>query len=142
MHFSFKLHGILRPGSLVIMNVSLTRAYLGTYRAEFYCSNSRPHKCQTRNYVSTSAENGPAIARPAGPVPAPMFGDVSQPSIFAVVDVQGLKFHGNCPSVQVDALDTKFRLGEVTTCAHGCTWLGDSRQSSFACRCAWAWFGG
>ena len=72
LHFSFKLHGILRPGSLVIMNISLTRAYLGTYRAEFYYSNLRPHKCQTRNYVSTLAENGPAMAGPAGPVPAPM----------------------------------------------------------------------
>ena len=40
--------------------------------AKFYYSNSRPHKCRTRNYVSTSAENGPAMAGPAGPVPAPM----------------------------------------------------------------------
>ena len=64
--------GILRPGSLVILNVSLMRAHLGTYPAEFYYSNLRPHKCRTRNYVSTSAENGPAMARPAGPVPAPM----------------------------------------------------------------------
>ena len=30
------------------------------------------HKCRMRNYVSTSAENGPAMAGPAGPVPAPM----------------------------------------------------------------------
>ena len=72
LHFSFKLHEILRPGSLLIMNVSLTHAY----HAEFYNSNSRPHKCQTRNYVSTSAENGPAMAGPAGPVPAPMVGQV------------------------------------------------------------------
>ena len=48
------------------------RAHLGTYPAEFYYSNSRLHKCRTRNYVSTSAENGPAMAGPAGPVPAPM----------------------------------------------------------------------
>ena len=41
-------------------------------RSEFYYSNSRLHKCRTRNYVSTSAENGPAMAGPAGPVPAPM----------------------------------------------------------------------
>ena len=41
--------------------------------AKFYYSNSRPHKCRTRNYVSTSAENGPAMAGPAGPVPAPMW---------------------------------------------------------------------
>ena len=34
--------------------------------------NSRPHKCKTCNYVSTSAENGLAMAGPAGPVPAPM----------------------------------------------------------------------
>ena len=60
--------GILRPRSLVI----LMRAHLGTYPAEFFYSNSRPHKCRTRNYVSTSAENGPAMAGPAGPVPAPM----------------------------------------------------------------------
>ena len=50
--------------------VSLMRAHLGTYPAEFYYSNSRLHKCRTHNYVSTSAENGPAMA---GPVPAPMF---------------------------------------------------------------------
>ena len=43
------------------------RVHFGTYY-----SNSRPHKCRTRNYVSTSAENGPAMAGPAGPVPAPM----------------------------------------------------------------------
>ena len=103
LHFSFKLHGILRPGSLVIMNVSFTRAYLGTYRAEFYYSNSRPHKCQTRNYVSTSAENGPAMARPAGPVPAPMFGDVSQPSICS----------GRCTGFEVP--------WELSICAGGCT---------------------
>ena len=48
------------------------RAHLGTYPAEFYYSNLRPHKCRTHNYVSTSAENGPAMAGPAGPVPAPM----------------------------------------------------------------------
>ena len=29
-------------------------------------------KCRTHNYVSTSAENGPAMAGPAGPVPVPM----------------------------------------------------------------------
>ena len=46
--------------------------YLGTYPAEFSYSNSTPHKCQMRNYVSTSAENGPAMAGPAGPVLAPM----------------------------------------------------------------------
>ena len=40
--------------------------------AKFYYSNSRPHKCRTCNYVSTSAENGPAMAGPTGPVPAPM----------------------------------------------------------------------
>ena len=72
------------------MNLSLMRAYLGMYPAELYYSNSRPHKCQIiantvrkvstvciiygqmRNYVSTSAENGPAMAGPAEPVPAPM----------------------------------------------------------------------
>ena len=40
--------------------------------AKFYYSNSRPHKCRTCNYVSTLAENSPAMAGPAGPVPAPM----------------------------------------------------------------------
>ena len=60
--------GIVRPESLVILNVSLMRTHLGTYPAEFCYSNSRPHKCQ----MSTSAENGPAMAGPAGPVPAPM----------------------------------------------------------------------
>ena len=30
--------------------VSLMRAHLGTYPAEFYYSKSRPHKCRTRNY--------------------------------------------------------------------------------------------
>ena len=44
--------GIIRPESLVILNVSLMRAHLGTYPAEFYYSNSRPHKCRTRNYVN------------------------------------------------------------------------------------------
>ena len=48
------------------------RAHLGTYPAEFYYRFLRPHKCRTHNYVSTSAENGPAMAGPAGPVPAPM----------------------------------------------------------------------
>ena len=48
------------------------REHLCTHHAEFYYSNSRPHKCQTHNYVSTSAENDPAMAGPAGPVPAPM----------------------------------------------------------------------
>ena len=48
------------------------RAHLSMYPAEFYYSNSRSLKCQTRNYVSTSAENGLAMAGPAGPVPAPM----------------------------------------------------------------------
>ena len=49
------------------------RVHLGTYPAEFYYSNSRLHKCRTRNSVSTSAENGPAMVGPAGPVPAPMW---------------------------------------------------------------------
>ena len=51
--------------------------------AKFYYSNSRPHKCRTRNYVSTSAENGPAMAGPAGPVPAPML--LSMMIVFEVV---------------------------------------------------------
>ena len=53
-------------------SLSLMCAHLGTYPAKFYYSNSRPHKCRTRNYVLTLAENGPAMAGPAGPVPAPM----------------------------------------------------------------------
>ena len=49
------------------------RAHLRTYFAGFYYSNSfslgtRPHKSQS----TTSAENGPAMAVPAGPVPAPI----------------------------------------------------------------------
>ena len=45
-------------------------ALIGTYPAEFYYSNLRPHKRRTHtgNYVSTSAENGPAMAGKAGPV--------------------------------------------------------------------------
>ena len=39
---------------------------------ELYYSNSRLHKCRTHNYVSNSAENGPAIAGPAGPVLTPL----------------------------------------------------------------------
>ena len=69
LHFSFKLHGILRPGSLVILNVSLMRAHLGTSN---FTTAIRDYTNVERNYVSNSAENGPAIARPAGPVPAPM----------------------------------------------------------------------
>ena len=52
--------------------------------AKFYYSNSRPHKCRTRNYVSTSAENGPAMAGPAGPVPAPMLSLTMLPITVAV----------------------------------------------------------
>ena len=51
------------------------KSYACTLRfvpAKFYYSNSRPHKCRTHNYVSTSAENGPAMAGPAGPVLVPM----------------------------------------------------------------------
>ena len=72
--------GILRPGSLVI----LMRAHLDTYPAKFFYSNSRPHKCRTRNYVSTSAENDPAMAGPAGPagpVLAPMERYIHQPRL-------------------------------------------------------------
>ena len=35
-------------------------------------SGNETQKSQMHDYVSTSAENGPAIAGPAGPVPAPM----------------------------------------------------------------------
>ena len=72
-HSQLQTHetGILRPGSLV---VSLMCADLGTYHAKFYYSYLRPHKYHTRNYVTTSAENGPAMVGPAGPVPAPISG--------------------------------------------------------------------
>ena len=41
--------------------------------AKFYYSNLRTHKCRSCiKYVSTSAENDPAMAGPAGPVLAPM----------------------------------------------------------------------
>ena len=56
------------------------RAHLRTYPAEIillqqFSLGTRPHNIWTHNlmYVSTSAENGPAMAGPAGPVPAPMF---------------------------------------------------------------------
>ena len=49
---------------------------LCTYPAGFYYSNSvweRDHtKVERMNHVSTSAENGPTMARPAGPVPVAM----------------------------------------------------------------------
>ena len=53
------------------------RAHLGTYPAGFYYSDiqSRNETTKSRthiNYVSPSADNGPAMAGPAGPVPALM----------------------------------------------------------------------
>ena len=53
------------------------RAHLRTYPAEFYYSSSVWERDHTKvehiiSYVSTLAENGPAMAGPAGPVLAPM----------------------------------------------------------------------
>ena len=52
------------------------RAYLCTYPAGFYYNSSvsgnETTQSQTHNYVSALAENGLAMAGPAGPVPAPM----------------------------------------------------------------------
>ena len=64
-------------GHLAILNVSLMCVvHLRAYSAGFYYSKfslgMRPHKSQTHNYVTTLAENGPAMARRAGPVPAPI----------------------------------------------------------------------
>ena len=64
MHFSFKLGATL--------NVNLIRAHLHTYPAGFYYSNSVWEQDHTKVDVSTSAENGPAMAGPARPVLAPM----------------------------------------------------------------------
>ena len=61
---------ILRPGSLVILNVSLMRAHLGMYLPNFTTA-IRDHT-NVERVIMSSAENGPAMAGPAGPVPAPM----------------------------------------------------------------------
>ena len=63
------------------------RAYLGTYHAEVYYSDSRPHKCQMRNYVSNSAENGPAMAGPAGPIPVPMIWLVTASDLLQILHI-------------------------------------------------------
>ena len=62
--------------SLVVLNISLMRAHLRMYPAEFTTavqSGNEITKSRTHNYVSTSAENGLAMAGPAGRVPAPMW---------------------------------------------------------------------
>ena len=57
-----------RYGSLAALNVSLIRAHLRTC-PQCLCLATRPE----RKIVSTLTENGPAMAGPAGPVPAPMY---------------------------------------------------------------------
>ena len=67
------------------------RAHVRTYPAEFYYSSSvweRDHtKVERIIYVSTLAENGPAMAGPAGPVPAPMLEASYLPHPRALVDI-------------------------------------------------------
>ena len=65
--------------SLAVLNVSLMRVRLRSYvpcrTLQQQFMGTRPHKSQMHNYVSTSAENGSAmagLAGPAGLVPAPM----------------------------------------------------------------------
>ena len=52
------------------------RVHLRMYPAGFYCSTiqlqSWNETTQKHNYVSPSAENGPAMAGPSGSVPVPM----------------------------------------------------------------------
>ena len=55
---------------LAILNVSLTYvATLPDFTAAIQSGNETTRKS---NYVTTLAENGQAMAGPAGPVPAPM----------------------------------------------------------------------
>ena len=70
---------LLSSLSLAVLNVITPYGCALTYvPCRIYYSSSvwdpgtTPHKGQTHNYVSTSAENGPAMAGPAGPFPAPM----------------------------------------------------------------------
>ena len=55
-----------------MLNVSLMHAHLGTYLPNFTTAIRDHTNVERVNYVSTSAENGPAMAGLAGPVPAPM----------------------------------------------------------------------
>ena len=55
-----------------MLNVSLMHAHLGTYLPNFTTAIRDHTNVERVNYVSTSAKNGPAMAGPAGPVPAPM----------------------------------------------------------------------
>ena len=71
----------LRPGSLALLNVNLMHAHLHTYSACIQSGNET-NKSQTHNYVSPSAENGPAMTSPAGPVPAPMSMSKTEPHVF------------------------------------------------------------
>ena len=79
---------LLRSFSLAVLNVSLMRAHLRSYvpcriLLQQFSPGTRPHKSQTHNYVSTSAENGPAMAGPAGPVLAPMPAAAAQKVVWA-----------------------------------------------------------
>ena len=60
-----------RSGSLAILS-ALAYDLACRILIQQFSLGTRPHKSRTHNYVSTSAENGPAMAGPAGPVPAPM----------------------------------------------------------------------
>ena len=74
----------LRPGSLALLNVNLMRAHLHTYPASIQSGNET-NKSQIYNYVSPSAENGPAMASTAGPVPVPMSMSKTEPHAFPTV---------------------------------------------------------
>ena len=60
---------------LAILNVSLILAYTCVHTLLDFTTAIQSGNETTRksNYVSTSAENGPAMAGPAGPAPAPMW---------------------------------------------------------------------
>ena len=63
----------LKPGSFAIQSASLMHVCtLPDFTTALFSPGTRQHKSRTHNYVSPLAENGPAIAGPAGPVPMPM----------------------------------------------------------------------
>ena len=79
------------------------RAHLGTYLPNFTTAIREPHKCRMRNYVSTLAENGPAMAGPAGLVPAPMKKNADSMAVICDRDDRhtfcGYSFYGGLPCV-------------------------------------------
>ena len=61
---------------MVIWKFSLSHTKRKSYTCALtyvLCLGMRPHKSRTHTFVSNSAENGPAMAGPAGLVPAPMW---------------------------------------------------------------------